>query len=279
VDTKEEICWREVQGFILAFNQTHRPLTRTQAMFGTPAIDKKMQVDQSTPRGRHTHQPYAKIHSAYYHVTKVKPMKGSLRITHFGFLISVIVAVLIIGISLDASAQGNEVVCPCDFESVPMTTGCWTDSFETEEVEYSVKDQGRSCSTKHDQTLLNPVRRNRISMGVGIAIPDVQISICVITEINQDECGAVATDMTDITPEEVLACQCELLAYTTALNEVAGISVSGGPPYECGNVDCRQKVLTPIPTLNEYGMIITAGVLGLLAVIGLFVIRRRKAVA
>jgi len=35
----------------------------------------------------------------------------------------------------------------------------------------------------------------------------------------------------------------------------------------------------PIPTLNEYGMIITAGVLGLLAVIGLFVIRRRKVTA
>ncbi len=83
-------------------------------------------------------------------------------------------------------------------------------------------------------------------------------------------------NITTLTDKQVKACQCELLAYTTALNEVAGIEVSGGPPYECGNVDCRQKVLTPIPTLNEYGMIITAGVLGLLAVIGLFVMRRRK---
>ncbi|MCH8014571.1 MAG: LPXTG cell wall anchor domain-containing protein [Candidatus Dadabacteria bacterium] len=38
-------------------------------------------------------------------------------------------------------------------------------------------------------------------------------------------------------------------------------------------------VLTSIPTLNEYGMIITAGMLGLLAVIGLFVMRRRKVTA
>ncbi len=81
-----------------------------------------------------------------------------------------------------------------------------------------------------------------------------------------------------ITSEEVLACQCELLAYTTALNEVAGISVFNGPPYECGNVNLRtcQGLPAPIPTLNEWGMITTAGVLGLLAVIGLFVIRRRK---
>jgi hypothetical protein len=80
----------------------------------------------------------------------------------------------------------------------------------------------------------------------------------------------------ELTPAEVLACQCELLAYTTALNEVEGIDVGAGPPYTCLDVDCRQLVLTPIPTLNEWGMIITAGVLGLLAVIGLFVIRRRK---
>jgi hypothetical protein len=58
-------------------------------------------------------------------------MKCSLRIINFGFLISVIVAVLIIGKSLDASAQGSEVKCPCKyFASVPMTTECWTDKFD-----------------------------------------------------------------------------------------------------------------------------------------------------
>jgi len=55
-------------------------------------------------------------------------MKGSLRLMHFGFLISVIVAVLIIGIAREATAQGNEVECPCDFDSVRMTPGCWTDN-------------------------------------------------------------------------------------------------------------------------------------------------------
>ena len=99
---------------------------------------------------------------------------------------------------------------------------------------------------------------------------------CRISVRNQAGCGSDGlVEFTSLTPAELKACQCELLAYTTALNE-GGITVSGGPPYECGNVDCRQLVPSPIPTLNEYGMIITAGVLGLLAVIGLFVIRRRK---
>ncbi len=105
-------------------------------------------------------------------------------------------------------------------------------------------------------------------------------AFCQIAAVgDQQACSVQTSIMQPITTEEVLACQCELLAYTTALNEVAGISVFGGPPYECGNVNlqnCPEGPPTTIPTLNEYGMIITAGVLGLLAVIGLFVMRRRK---
>jgi len=52
---------------------------------------------------------------------------------------------------------------------------------------------------------------------------------------------------------------------------------SGDPPYECENVDCTLP--TSVPTLSGWGLITTAGVLGLLAMIGLFVMRRRKAVA
>ena len=52
---------------------------------------------------------------------------GSLRIMHFGFMITVIVAVLIIGTSQVAIAQTEGVECPCDFESVPKTTGCWVE--------------------------------------------------------------------------------------------------------------------------------------------------------
>ena len=105
---------------------------------------------------------------------------------------------------------------------------------------------------------------------------------CRIDTINQGDCDAQSFESIDLTPEQVKACQCELLAYVTALNEVDGIEVSGGPQYECFDVDCRPTppiITPPIPTLNEWGMIITAGVLGLLAVIGLFVMRTRRTVA
>jgi len=77
-----------------------------------------------------------------------------------------------------------------------------------------------------------------------------------------------------LTPEEVIACQCELQAYVTALNDVDGITVSGGPPYACGDVDCPSPIITtPIPTLSEWGLIAMAGILG---IVGYLVIRRRK---
>jgi len=203
-------------------------------------------------------------------------MIGSLKIMHFGFLISVIVAVLIIGKSLDSSAQGTEVECPCDFESVPMTTECWTEGFLTDPayIDDAVLFKTTACLVGN--LLTKPTGGKALQITVGGILAE-NPAFCIIDVINPgDGCtGGEIHTAVDITPEELRACQCELLAYTTALNEVAGISVSPGPPYECGDVDCRQKVLTPIPTLNEYGMIITAGVLGLLAVIG-FVMRRKK---
>jgi len=106
--------------------------------------------------------------------------------------------------------------------------------------------------------------------GEGIIPQPISCSI-----INQDpfnpNCVVASTGPINLTPEELKACQCELLAYTTALNEVAGISVTGGPPYVCGNVDCGPPT---IPTLNEWGLLAMAGILGL---VGFMVIRRRKA--
>ena len=81
----------------------------------------------------------------------------------------------------------------------------------------------------------------------------------------------------DLTPEELKACQCEFAAYATALNEVDGISVSSGPPYACGDADCSPPVTpTSIPTLNLWGLIAMAGILG---IVGFMVMRRRKVAA
>jgi len=209
----------------------------------------------------------------------------SLRIMNFGFLISVMVAVLIIGISRDATAQGNEVECPCDFQSVPMTTGCWTEHTTTGPV-YADLTGGA------DVPLIRQCSVDNVRIGEMFVVAAIRFSVidrqggddssaCNIISLALNNCSQTTSVLEQpITPEEVLACQCELLAYTTALNE-GGISVSGGPPYVCGNVDLRTcQGLPPlpeaIPTLNEWGMITTAGVLGLLAVIGLFVMRRRK---
>jgi len=222
----------------------------------------------------------------------------SLRIMHFGFLISVMVAVLIIGNTQDASAQTNTVECPCDFESVPMTTGCWTEPFAmgpppNRLPEFTEEVGGQDCGTFNaseepdGMTIIDPPALSTAVAhltSIGVSAPAGGVTQCsrqIIGAIN--DCDAVSISVSDISPEEVLACQCELLAYTTALNE-SGISVSGGPPYVCGNVNLRTcQGLPPlpeaIPTLNEWGMITTAGVLGLLAVIGLFVMRTRRTVA
>ena len=102
---------------------------------------------------------------------------------------------------------------------------------------------------------------------------------CMITQVQiPPPCEVQTGPELELTPAEVLACRCELLAYTTALNEVAGISVEvqGGPPYECFDVDCRQVVPSPIPTFNQWGLIALAVVLGIVGIVGFMVIRRKK---
>jgi len=71
------------------------------------------------------------------------------------------------------------------------------------------------------------------------------------------------------------------VGLSTALDDVDVITVSGGPPYACGDVECTQpnpptEVITPIPTLSEWGLIVMAGILG---IVGFMVMRRRKVTA
>jgi len=195
------------------------------------------------------------------------------------YILIILISFLVISPKLYA-----QVECPCDFGAIPKTQECWGTLDGGSQPEYfSVEGplprEGTICVTFNFGSI------DEVMLEVENFFEPISGTIRRCSrriDNNTDPENCLVGDIfspNDLTPEQVIACQCELLAYTTALNEVAGISVSGGPPYVCGDVDCRQKVLTPIPTLNEYGMIITAGVLGLLAVIGLFVIRRRKAAA
>jgi hypothetical protein len=202
-------------------------------------------------------------------------MKGSIRTIRFGFLITVIVTVLIVAKTVDASAQPPTVECPCDFDSVPMTTGCWVEQF--------VDPIGPSWIT----TSILPKQKI-----CALAVENFDVAFALVLQVTHFDphsapqcmiepnindpaaCGDPPHQtVLELTPREVRACQCELLAYVTALNEVAGISVSGGPPYVCGNVDCGPPT---IPTLSEWGLMSLAVVLGILGIVGFMVIRRRK---
>jgi hypothetical protein len=168
------------------------------------------------------------------------------------------------------------VECPCDYFAVPPTTECWVDPFTgTADHEFfsdlSIPPKITEFCTLHRIEGPGAV----INFVVGISDAPPPEAGCYVTTGNVPSNCSSSQQVFPMTPEQFEACQCELAAYAAALNAVDGIEVSGGPPYECSPVVCT----SPIPTLNQWGMIITAGVLGLFAVIALFVMRRRRTVA
>ena len=174
----------------------------------------------------------------------------------FIILISVIVAVLGFVTAVDVSAQPPIVECPCDFEAVAKDPACWTDE-EGINPAYEQDDVQDSCVlvrpvTTPEENLLLLVRRNLLDA------PIDECNIIISTQL-ETTCKTQAANTINLTEEEYFACQCALLEYTTALNMADNnVEVQGGPPYECFEVtlaDCRQKVLTPIPTLNEWDWI------------------------
>jgi len=173
------------------------------------------------------------------------------------YILIILISFLVISPKLYA-----QVECPCDFESVPKDKGCWTEQFSGEPV-YTT-----------DQSCLVV---NAGDTGTLALLVNQQQSFCSTKNtIGLARCGP-STGTSNLTPEELKACQCELQAYVTALNDVDGITVSGGPPYTCGDVDCPSPIIkTPIPTISEWGLLAMAGVLG---IVGFMVIRRRKATA
>jgi len=205
-------------------------------------------------------------------------MYKSLRF--IGLCVSLLVFVALLGyvFLVAAKAQPEEVKCPCDYsQAIPKSQSCWTEPFE----------RGPTYTEIFDGTQLLGCQINAFS---DEETPDASMTVTTAAANSPDaptcetlsnnpipECDSVSGFVvhTSLTPEEVNACQCELLAYVTSLNEVEGITVNGGPPYTCGDVDCSPPpiITTPIPTLNEWGLLAIAGLLGL---VGFMVIRRRK---
>jgi len=182
------------------------------------------------------------------------------------YILIILISFLVISPKLYA-----QVECPCNFESVPKDTDCWVIPFNADFPIY-----GENLPVDglcHLFSLaIEPSDATQL-------IVDTDQSEChIINTPFKEECIVASSSAFNLTPEQLMACQCELLAYTTALND-GGISVSPGPPYECMDVDCRQVVPSPIPTFNQWGLIALAVILGIIGIVGFMVIRRRKATA
>jgi len=198
-------------------------------------------------------------------------MNKSLRF--IGLCVSSLVLVALIGYVFLPAARA-QVQCPCDFNTVPKTPACWTDPFTTEPSFNSDVDNPPQpeaiCITVNSTANFNPLIRVRVN------VSEAGDLICRISPTVLTGCGTELF-IGGLTEEQFEACLCDLEAYTTELNNVAGISVSPGPPYICSpSIDCTPPppiITTPIPTLSEWGLLAIAGILG---IVGFMVIRRRK---
>jgi len=82
----------------------------------------------------------------------------------------------------------------------------------------------------------------------------------------------------NLSTEELAACKTDIEQYMTALNQVEGVSVRGGPPYVCPIDDSLELTPPPsqVPTISQWGLLAMAGILGL---VGFMVMKRRKITA
>jgi len=167
---------------------------------------------------------------------------------------------------LNQGAAAQDGGCPCNFDDVPKTSDCWVEGvgFET-----FLENGNEGCAVSNNeqpQTLL-------------LVEQEEQGELFCTINAEREACGDGAfSTQVGLTEAEYAACKCDLEAYATALNnEDNNVTVDGDgvPPYRCLGSECAPgSIPAPlaIPTLNQWGMIIMAGFLGLVA---LYAIRRR----
>lgn len=167
-----------------------------------------------------------------------------------------------------------QVECPCNFRDIPMTDVCWTSNQVPFIPAFSspITDPPNSDCQLQSLTASGPSAVLIVrEAGVG-----GNVNECVMAQ-QAVACGPIIDIQgIELTPAELIACQCELQAYSTELNDIDGISVIPGPPYLCGNVDCTPPpppAPAQVPTLSEWGLVTMAAILG---IIGFMVIRGRK---
>jgi len=149
-------------------------------------------------------------------------MKGSLKIMHFGFLISIIVAVLIIGTSQVAIAQAQIVGSPSEYayNAVPKTAECCNDPTEHAGPEYinvaffqdDDADGGWAAWGMVESPGEPMIQIDQI------LIDENKVGSCTNRHSVQLDCKTPNIVVLNLTPQQVKASQRELLAYVTALD-------------------------------------------------------------
>lgn len=185
-----------------------------------------------------------------------------------------------LGLIQSADVNAQSATCPCDFSSVLDTKECWLDPFHGNPIKTEIKSSG--CLLSNSYTGPPPPTPNTplISVAIGVVqVPSSTSWSCslLVSAINAPEleCGFQGMQLEqNLTTEEIAACKTDIEQYMTALNQVEGVSVPGGPPYVCPDDSLELTPPTQVPSLSQLGLIVMGGILG---VIGFLVARRRQA--
>jgi hypothetical protein len=130
--------------------------------------------------------------------------------------------------------------CPCDTLELP-------DGLTGNDIVEILCPGGELGEGNFSRILDDRVEIGGEGLGYSVIFPPGETAVCDIVEANDGSDGSKLAD------QEVADCRARLIR------------------------GCNLKLINPIPTLSQWGMIATAGVLG---IIGLFVaVRRRKAAA
>lgn len=119
--------------------------------------------------------------------------------------------------------------CPCDFFSVPMTFECWVGDPDTPVFENII---GSAAFNEPAACQLYTFGITVMMVVDDLRNTETAIDDCNIIPLKADTCDAQGDSQTGLTQLQITNCRICLGEYATALND-AGISVIGGPPYEC----------------------------------------------
>jgi hypothetical protein len=204
-------------------------------------------------------------------------MRKYLRIIGLGVSFTVLPAILH-HMSTVSLAADDAQTCPCNISAYNTSPECWVNPYSTNPQFFTdltppYTQVGLNCSVSNYNDMIS---YTQIYIGFGSPQQGWFCEIDSAGDVPQ-QCATQIVHQ-NLTQAQFEACLCDLQAYIGRLQR-NGVSVSGSP-FICSDITCQETPTpAPIPTINQWGMIIVAVVLGLLAVTALFVMRRVRTVA